>query len=76
MEKQTPGKECTGAYLTNGLEEFSSEFLEGFLLILGLGSDDRVEIVAKVLRPETEVVLDIWPGLLIYEFLHIYDVLC
>ncbi|KAK2990989.1 hypothetical protein RJ640_005471 [Escallonia rubra] len=48
----------------NVLEELSGEVLEWLLFVLGLCGDDGVEVIAEVLCPKTEIILDIWPSLL------------
>ncbi|KAK3035117.1 hypothetical protein RJ639_032619 [Escallonia herrerae] len=47
------------------LEELSSEVLEWLLFILGLCGDDGVKVIAEVLCPKAEIILDIWPSLLV-----------
>lgn len=83
--KEIPKKVCISIYMkrekemlyithiADGLEEFSSEIFEGFLLVLRHGRDNGVEVVAQILGPETEVVLYIRPSLLVYQILHTND---
>jgi hypothetical protein len=62
-------------YIVDGAEELAGELLEALLLLLGLGSDDGLEVVAQVGGPEAEVVLDVRPRLLVDERFEVDDVL-
>jgi hypothetical protein len=63
------------SYVVNGVEELAGELLEALLLVLGLGGDDGVEVVAQVGGLEAEVVHDVRPRLLVDERLEVEDVL-
>lgn len=68
MEKRE--KEVYITHIADGLEEFSSEIFEGFLLVLRHGRNNGVEVVTQILGPETKVVLYIRPSLLVDQILH------
>lgn len=59
----------SSTYIVDILEELPSEFLEGLLLVLRLWRDDSVKVIAKILSPQTQIILNIWPSLLVYQLL-------
>lgn len=62
-------------HLVEGGEELVVKLLELLLLLLGLGGDDGVEVVAEGSGLEPEIVLHVRPFLLVDQFFQVHDVL-
>ena len=62
-------------YIADILEELANKYLEGLLLVLRLCRHNSVKVIAEILSLETQIILNIWPSLLVYQLLHINNVL-